>query len=228
MCSHAAGPCRSLYFLFVREYFKKSCYVRGSLKFAFVPIWHGPFNIYKLCYILNYVTSYMHIHTLYHFSTLYICESILQLSPFFIRAYSQVAAVSRLILPLFLSPLPFRFSRFFRLFLLAVAKISQLKCVSIYLFTGDNKPWYGGDPAVRGLRLRGVHQRARSPAPHLPAGQGLSALRTHLSKITWSLQWAREHSRRGGHLMAAARRAGTHRLSSCWYKMLVKPHKSGS
>ncbi len=38
---------------------------------------------------------------------------------------------------------------------------------------GDNEPRDSGDPAVRGLRVRGVHQRARRAAPHLQARQRL-------------------------------------------------------
>ena len=47
-----------------------------------------------------------------------------------------------------------------------------LNYVSLFL-VGDYQPWYGGDPALRGLRVRGVHQRARGSAPHLPPCQGL-------------------------------------------------------
>ena len=46
----------------------------------------------------------------------------------------------------------------------------------LFFFPGDNKPGHAGDPLVHRLRLRGVHLRARSPAPHLQAGQGLARL----------------------------------------------------
>ena len=42
--------------------------------------------------------------------------------------------------------------------------------------SGDHEPGHPGDPLVHRLRLRGLHLRARRPAPHLQARQGLAAL----------------------------------------------------
>ena len=38
---------------------------------------------------------------------------------------------------------------------------------------GHHQPGHEGDPPLHCLRVRGVHQRARRPAPHLQTSEGL-------------------------------------------------------
>ena len=45
--------------------------------------------------------------------------------------------------------------------------------------TGGDQQGYPGDVAVRGVRLRGVHERAWGAASHLQAGQRLTRLKNH-------------------------------------------------
>ena len=51
-----------------------------------------------------------------------------------------------------------------------------------------------GDPAVHGLRLRGVQQRARSATPHLSAGQGITRVdgKWVFSAVIGRLEWTRD------------------------------------
>lgn len=46
--------------------------------------------------------------------------------------------------------------------------------VCVYCCAGGVEPRHAGDAAVRRLRVRGVQQRARRAAPHLPTRQRLS------------------------------------------------------
>ena len=40
---------------------------------------------------------------------------------------------------------------------------------------GDHQPRHPGDAALHRIRVRGLHLRARRPAPHVQAGQGVRA-----------------------------------------------------
>ena len=46
------------------------------------------------------------------------------------------------------------------------------ECIE-YFITGDHQQGHPGDPALHRLRVRGLHLRARRPAPHVQARQGV-------------------------------------------------------
>ena len=53
------------------------------------------------------------------------------------------------------------------------SRIHLYSLFSRCLFAGDHQQGHPGDAALHGLRVRGVHFRARRPASHLQIGEGL-------------------------------------------------------
>ena len=49
-----------------------------------------------------------------------------------------------------------------------------------YLIAGDHQQGHAGDAALHRLRVRGLHLRARGPASHVQARQGVGGVQRHL------------------------------------------------